>query len=202
MAAVPGSDRLSNLSDDVLIYVLSFLPSKEAAKTTILSRRWRCPLWLDTAVVNLDSRSYAGTGSPACDALHAFALQRSHGRVSTKISIVMHDGSMHGGVLRAACHDEAAVEELRLDCFKEFCKGCPDSDMYSLSPATLPFSALRVLDLSGCLLMDMKQPRRRVAFPCLAGLRLRLCAMDRAMLQDMVSGSPLRLCSPTSASSP
>jgi hypothetical protein len=32
--AAAASDRLSDLSDDLLIHVLSFLPSREAASTT------------------------------------------------------------------------------------------------------------------------------------------------------------------------
>ncbi|CAM0879738.1 unnamed protein product [Alopecurus aequalis] len=194
------SDRLSDLSDDVLIHVLSFLPTNEAARTTVMSRRWRCPLWLDTAVVNLDSRSCANTGgvgsSAASNADHALALQHSHGRVPSKITIVMHNGSMHDDVLRAACRDEAAVEELRLDCkdggrppcLMRYCKGCPDSQMYPLPPTSLPFAALRVLVLNGC---HLKQPTWSVAFPCLATLRLRLCAMEVATLQDMVSSAPM-----------
>ncbi|KAM3392626.1 hypothetical protein ACQJBY_013658 [Aegilops geniculata] len=37
----PERDRLSDLPDDVLGHVLSFLPSQEAARAAILSRRWR-----------------------------------------------------------------------------------------------------------------------------------------------------------------
>jgi hypothetical protein len=51
-------DRLSDLSDDILTHILSFAPTKEAASTTTLSRRWNRPLWLNTATVNLDSRSH------------------------------------------------------------------------------------------------------------------------------------------------
>lgn len=37
----PGRDRLSDLHDDILGHVLSFLPSEEAGRAAILSRRWR-----------------------------------------------------------------------------------------------------------------------------------------------------------------
>ncbi|KAL6653785.1 hypothetical protein ACP70R_008709 [Stipagrostis hirtigluma subsp. patula] len=51
--------RLSDLPDDLLRHVLRFAPSREAASTAVLSRRWRS-LWPSPwdAAVNLDSRSY------------------------------------------------------------------------------------------------------------------------------------------------
>ena len=52
-----GADRLSDLCDDLLVSIISFLPTSEAARTTALSRRWH-PLWPRTDTLNLDSRSY------------------------------------------------------------------------------------------------------------------------------------------------
>ncbi|KAK1661157.1 hypothetical protein QYE76_049316 [Lolium multiflorum] len=50
-----GDDRLSELPDDLLRRILHFAPLKEAASTTALSRRWRAPLWLSSAAVNLET---------------------------------------------------------------------------------------------------------------------------------------------------
>ncbi|KAI4964219.1 hypothetical protein ZWY2020_010116 [Hordeum vulgare] len=55
-----AADRLADLSDGLLVSIISFLPVKDAACTSALSRRWR-PLWLRTDTLNLDSRSY-GSG--------------------------------------------------------------------------------------------------------------------------------------------
>ncbi|CAL4979131.1 unnamed protein product [Urochloa decumbens] len=53
-----AADHLSNLPDDILRRILFFAPSKEAASTAVLSRRW-ANLWRTSGAINLDSRSYS-----------------------------------------------------------------------------------------------------------------------------------------------
>ncbi|CAL5010097.1 unnamed protein product [Urochloa decumbens] len=50
-----GDDRLSALSDDLLRCILYLVPCKEAASTSVLSRRWRS-LWRTSGAVNLAVR--------------------------------------------------------------------------------------------------------------------------------------------------
>uniref|UniRef100_A0A0D3HPC2 F-box domain-containing protein n=1 Tax=Oryza barthii TaxID=65489 RepID=A0A0D3HPC2_9ORYZ len=50
-----ADDRLSVLSDDLLRRILHFVPSREAASTSLLSRRWGS-LWRSTGAVNLAVR--------------------------------------------------------------------------------------------------------------------------------------------------
>ncbi|XBI83439.1 hypothetical protein VPH35_091942 [Triticum aestivum] len=169
-ATAAPMDRLSDLPDDLLIHILSFCPSCEAARTTALSRRWRRPLWLHAAAVNLDYRSYTpGAGEDdrplwrraVDDAEHALSVQSSLGRGPKKAALVMRDGTMHDAVLRAACGREdvaAGFEELQIDCLEygvpPYCvhAALPRWTYYNLYLVSLPFAGLRVLELSGCIL--------------------------------------------------
>ncbi|GLT60743.1 hypothetical protein SLA2020_334960 [Shorea laevis] len=46
-------DPFSTLADSLLYIIVSFLPFKEAARTSILSKQWRC-IWRSTANIELD----------------------------------------------------------------------------------------------------------------------------------------------------
>lgn len=59
-----GSDHISLLSDHILIKILSLLPLVEAAKTSILSKRWRY-LWI--SIPTLDFTDFFVTHSAVLD---------------------------------------------------------------------------------------------------------------------------------------
>ncbi|XP_051209581.1 MEIOTIC F-BOX protein MOF-like [Lolium perenne] len=56
--APPCPDRLSGLPDCLLHGVLSGLGSRQAVRTSLLSRRWR-QLWRDVPCANIDEREFA-----------------------------------------------------------------------------------------------------------------------------------------------
>ncbi|KAK1679046.1 hypothetical protein QYE76_039894 [Lolium multiflorum] len=51
------ADLFSRLPHDLLVHAISFLSVRDAARTAVLSRRWR-QLWLRTDTLNLHSTSY------------------------------------------------------------------------------------------------------------------------------------------------
>ncbi|KAK1353001.1 hypothetical protein POM88_052839 [Heracleum sosnowskyi] len=55
---VDGKDRLSDLHDDILIHIQSFLDVKSAAQTCVLSRRWNNKLWIHHPDVYLNSKTF------------------------------------------------------------------------------------------------------------------------------------------------
>ncbi|KAF7088640.1 hypothetical protein CFC21_091725 [Triticum aestivum] len=56
-----GRDHVSHLPDDLLCNIISRLPTKEAARTMVLSTRWRC-VWAATPLLVDDSHLRAADG--------------------------------------------------------------------------------------------------------------------------------------------
>ncbi|MCI03476.1 F-box/FBD/LRR-repeat protein, partial [Trifolium medium] len=54
---IPTIDRISDLPDSILSHILSFLPTKEASATSILSKRWKS-VWLSVFALNFDDQTF------------------------------------------------------------------------------------------------------------------------------------------------
>ncbi|XP_057446875.1 F-box/FBD/LRR-repeat protein At5g56420-like [Lotus japonicus] len=56
-------DRISLLPDEVLCHILSFLPTKKAVATSVLSKKWR-PLWILVPTLDYDDEIYLVRDKP------------------------------------------------------------------------------------------------------------------------------------------
>lgn len=58
--SIPTEDRISYLTDLIICHILSFLPTKHAATTSVLSKRWKL-LWLSVVAIDFDEQTFQGS---------------------------------------------------------------------------------------------------------------------------------------------
>ncbi|XP_051195473.1 putative FBD-associated F-box protein At5g50270 [Lolium perenne] len=168
------SDLISKLPDDMLSAIMSLLPTKDAGRTQVLSRRWR-PLW-HAVPLNLDARAEL-PGNPA----HAHTVPVS--AVSTIVS--QHPGparrfsftGFHAGDFdaqmeswfRSRALDK--LEELHLCCHTSIdsSSGLPEQSQRLPLSVLRSASTLLVARIVGCRFPD---DMPSMDFPVLAKLTL------------------------------
>ncbi|XBI89087.1 hypothetical protein VPH35_026961 [Triticum aestivum] len=204
-----AADRLSALPNDVLVRILSFAPTHEAAATAVLSRRWRS-VWHRTSFLNLDSRRLDAFFEDAHDILASLrrprrgSRRRRHGAGLKTLKLFLEKGAYYISKSWRREGDDAApdhrvaelladpavarLEELSIGCEK----GHTREDRYYPPLASLPCAVtLRVLELTNCNLEPPSTaPSSGLAFPCLTDLTLRNCFFLEGYLQDVVDAAP------------
>ncbi|KAK7247293.1 hypothetical protein RIF29_42175 [Crotalaria pallida] len=81
-------DRVSNLPDEVIYHILSYVDARTAAQTSVLSRRWR-KFWSSLTVLNFN-----GSSSPFQDASHFLSFVDNflfHRNQSSKVEVLRLD---------------------------------------------------------------------------------------------------------------
>ncbi|KAL9664651.1 hypothetical protein QQ045_020056 [Rhodiola kirilowii] len=91
--SVGFTDIISNLSDEIREYILGYLPISDAARTSVLSQKWRYT-WTKMVKLNLYFDE---------DMQHYWNRDR-YFRLVGRV-LLSHDGSIHKCVLRSKFHD-------------------------------------------------------------------------------------------------
>lgn len=192
---VAAVDRISDLPDPILADIVSLIPTKDGARTQILSSRWR-HLWR-LASLNLDCEGLASFG---------YYFSRDDHALAALIPRVL---STHPGPGRRFCvpahyprSRPAAVDAwlgsqtLNGLCELEFCHahGCDKAELLPPLPASaFRFSpTLRVTTIRKCHLPD--SATQALHFPQLNQLALEDVVVSETSLHSMIAGCPALEC--------
>lgn len=83
---VSYSDRISHLPDDLLLRILSFIPTSDAISRSLLSKRWKF-LWMMMPTLDLDEDSCRNLDSLRFDEVCCSFLQSHEARVLTSLNL-------------------------------------------------------------------------------------------------------------------
>nr|DAD23047.1 TPA_asm: hypothetical protein HUJ06_024510 [Nelumbo nucifera] len=183
-----GLDRISVLPDSVLLYILSLLPTKEAIKTGILSKRWAY-LW--TSVPNLDFSDPNFEESEDEDGFVNFVdrtLILYGGSRIKRFRVVFEYREWFASRvdlwIRFAARKN--VEELIL----EFAEGDNldplDGDPYLLPQHVLTNGSVTNLSFSFCRI----NPHGSISWRSLKSLSLSYMPLNDNLVHDIITGSP------------
>ncbi|XP_057950897.1 F-box protein At4g22280-like [Malania oleifera] len=190
-----AEDRISNLPDSVLCYILSFLPTKDAGRTSILSTRWK---YLFVSSPNLDFD----------DSLRVHPLEVDCGRESRRsfvnfvYRVLALRSSLHMNRFRLKCDvndDDPHVNtwvsavarcnvrelELKLDVTNDLTKDT-NLDLLPCDLLTCRTLAVLKLEVNG----DLNVPSD-VSFPSLKTLHLKFLFLDYESFKRVLSGCPV-----------
>ncbi|WVZ95056.1 hypothetical protein U9M48_040861 [Paspalum notatum var. saurae] len=178
----PREDLICRLPDDVLRGVITRLPTRDGARTQVLSRRWR-PLWRSSPL-NLEVR--APLTLPAVDEHRAAAILAAHHVPARRFALAAwcwQEESLDG----VAALD-ALLQHPGLDSLEELELSYYGARRRRPPPSVFRFSAtLRVLSLcwNSCRREPLTVPV--LDFPCLARLTLASLNISEATLEGILS---------------
>lgn len=171
-------DRLSTLSDDVLINILSLLPLRQAARTCTLSKRWRL-LWTYLPTLNIDS-PIARPSIPGILTHHNPSRIRDFCYVS--FSRLARSGKLESYLSIAVKH---GIRVLKLDFYRD-CYGRQQPD-YKLPACIFCCDSLTKLHLSYCEL-DLPESMH---WNSLTSLTLEYMVLADDTVERLTSSSPV-----------
>ncbi|XP_044384384.1 uncharacterized protein [Triticum aestivum] len=183
-------DHIGRLPDAVLCSILSLLPTKEGARTQVISRRWR-PLWRSAPLnlvvdeeLNSSNNSLVNLISKRDDLISK--ILSVHPGPARRFSLCLSNSNYHGKM-------KGWLSSQALDKLREF-QLIPKHwfdvrDTFYLLPSSVYRFAptLRVAKFGGCSFSDLIV-KLSLKFPCLKQLTLDRVAISEDALQSMLSG--------------
>uniref|UniRef100_A0ACD5V8K4 Uncharacterized protein n=1 Tax=Avena sativa TaxID=4498 RepID=A0ACD5V8K4_AVESA len=196
-AATDSADRVSRLPDDLLRHVVSFLPAKDGARTTVLSSRWR-HLWRSAPLILVDTHLLPGGDSERRPARAGKASRAVTNAVSAALEA--HPGPFPFASLTCSFMVDAdygllarwfqllATKGVHELVFVNRPSPLPDLHLPS---AIFSCASLRRLCIGAWVLPDTAALRRRAAFPNLRELLLGCVIMEDKDLEFVLTVSPV-----------
>jgi hypothetical protein len=184
--SIPTEDRISSLRDPIICHILSFLPTKIYAATSILSKRWK-PLWLSVPALHFDDETFPNYDS-FFRIVSSIFLSRDITLPVRSFCLKFSQTSTHHShdinLFVHAVAQRRGIENLNLEISSMlFCK-------VQLPPSIFSCKTLVVLNLKGLNVNDLSQ--LVLDFPLLKTLHLWfMCFKGLGHLVKLLSGCPL-----------
>jgi len=121
-----NEDRLSYLSDCILIHILSFLSTKDAVRTCIFSKRWK-DVWKYISTLRLHCSNFSSLKS--FDKFVARILSLRHSKIVLQTVYFERSGSIEFGLLKKVANyvlsHSAKLDRLEIDVKGDICHILP-----------------------------------------------------------------------------
>ncbi|KAG2248533.1 hypothetical protein Bca52824_088161 [Brassica carinata] len=174
-------DIISHLSDDLLLRILSFVPTKDVVATSLLSKRWEC-LWTSVSKLGYDD-SYHHTGDYKNFSQFVYrSLLSNKAPVLDKLHLKLGPDCPFIDVeLWINIALSRRVRELEIDLFSK-------EESFNLPNSLYTSETLEILTLISCVLVNVPSS---VCLPSLKTLKLdRVDYTDNDTLPRLLSGCP------------
>ncbi|KAJ0100944.1 hypothetical protein Patl1_05017 [Pistacia atlantica] len=187
-----GEDIISKLPDNILHYILSFLPTQYVLRTSVLSKRWMC-LWTSISIINFDENDYFNDNTwlrympENVEASFLNSVDRvlnrhdptciQKFRLVAMLCVIISTSRIHSWVSTALSHK---VQELDLSLPAESVYMFPNSLFSAESLSTLKLKTYSKLEVPSL-----------IHFPNLKTLHLAVEFPDDRSAQQIFSGCPV-----------
>jgi hypothetical protein len=162
LSSISTENRIDNLPDSILCHILSFLPTKHAATTSILSKRWK-PVWLSVLALDFNDETFKDFSSFRNFVNSTITLRDKNVSIHSfnfKCRSTSHfTQSQYDRILRTVM--QYGVKDLNFDMSKK-------KRITKLPPCIFSFKLLQVLKLANMQVGDFDE----VDFPHLKTLHL------------------------------